>query len=109
MTDKIVLNNLFEFEVDARDQKATEWRGLPAFNQPSNGPHRQIIISFKTPEDVKDFAKLTGLSITDKTKSAWFPYREMNKVAELFYYDCNDNIHPDADLFESTDEDQDEE
>jgi hypothetical protein len=48
MSDKIVINNLFEFEADAKDQKTTEWRGMPEFNQPDNGPYRQVTISFKT-------------------------------------------------------------
>ena len=99
MTDKIVVNGIFEFEADAADQKVTEWRGLPEFNQPDNGPHRQVIISFKTPEDVVAFAKLTGLTITDKTKSSWWPYREQNKVVDLFYYDENADVHPDADQY----------
>jgi hypothetical protein len=108
MSDKIVINNLFEFEADAKDQKATEWRGMPEFNQPDNGPYRQVTISFKTPEDLKDFAKLTGLSITDKTKSAWFPYRAMNRVSELFYFDEADDVHPGTEAFESTDEEDEE-
>lgn len=109
MSDKIVINNLFEFEATAAEQKSTEWRGMPEFNQPDNGPCRQIIISFKTPEDIKDFAKLTGLSISDKTKSAWFPYRAMNRVSELFYFDEEDDVHPGTEAFESSEDEEDEE
>ena len=99
MTDKIVVNGIFEFEAEASDQKVTEWRGMPSMTQNDNSPHRQIIISFQSPEDVKAFAKLTGLSITDKTRSSWWPYREQNKVADLFYYDENDDIHADSDQY----------
>lgn len=106
MSGKIIINDLFEFEADAKDQKVTEWKGMPEFNQPDNGPCRQILISFKTPEDVKEFAKLTGLSITDKTKSSWFPYRAMNRVSELFYFDENDDVHPGTEAFESPEDDE---
>lgn len=109
MTDKIVINNLFEFEADAKDQKETEWKNMPSFHQPDNGPCRQIAISFKTPEDVKDFARLTGLSISDKTKSAWFPYRAMNRVSELFYFDENEDVHPGTEAFESSEDDVEDE
>ena len=105
MTDKIVLHGgIFEFETEAADQKETEWRGMPSFNQPDNGPHRQVVISFKTPEDVVAFAKLTGLTITDKTKSSWWPYREQNKVSDLFYVDETDNIHADSDQYQDEDD-----
>jgi hypothetical protein len=83
------LNNPL-FEIDDADEYETEWRGMPEFNQPDNGAFRQIIISFDDQAGVDAFAKLIGQSLTDKTKSIWFPPRPMNRVADLFYFDSRD-------------------
>jgi len=50
-----------------------EWSGMPEFNNDDLSPKRQIIISFKTDEDVQLFAKLINQELTTKTKSVWFP------------------------------------
>ena len=50
-----------------------EWSGMPEFNNDDLSPKRQIILSFKTDEDVQLFAKLINQEITTKTKSVWFP------------------------------------
>ena len=89
MATKKKLNNPL-FEIDDADEYETEWRGMPEFNQPDNGAFRQIIISFDDQAGVDKFAKLIGQSLTDKTKSVWFPPRPMNKVADLFYFDQRD-------------------
>lgn len=67
------------------DEKETEWRGMPEFNQPDNGAIRQIIVSFDSQEGIDEFVKLVGQNITKKTKSIWFPKREKNDVVDLFY------------------------
>lgn len=81
-------NSLFEGLEE--DEKTTEWRGMPEFNQPDNGAIRQIIVSFSTEEDIQEFAKLVNQNITKKTKSIWFPRREKNNVVDLFYIDESD-------------------
>ena len=50
-----------------------EWSGMPEFNNDDLSPKRQIILSFKTDEDVQLFAKLINQELTTKTKSVWFP------------------------------------
>ena len=85
-TKKKIVNPLFEI-VDDLDETETEWRGMPEFNQPDNGAFRQIIISFDDQAGVDAFAKAIGQSLTDKTKSVWYPPRERNNVVDLFYVD----------------------
>lgn len=75
---------LFEGLIEG-DERVTEWRGMPGFNQPFNGAIRQIIVSFDKEEDIEEFAKLVNQNITKKTKSIWFPNREKNNVVDLFY------------------------
>lgn len=75
------------FEGVPEDERDTEWRGMPEFNQPDNGALRQIIVSFDTEEGIQEFARLVGQNITKKTKSIWFPQREKNDVVDLFWID----------------------
>lgn len=79
------------------DEKETEWRGMPEFNQPDNGAIRQIIVSFDSQDGIDEFAKLVGQNITKKTKSIWFPKREKNDVVDLFYISGNSNLPGSAD------------
>lgn len=50
-----------------------EWTDMPEFDQQDLRPYRQMIISFKSEKDIKDFAQLIKQTITDKTKSVWYP------------------------------------
>lgn len=50
-----------------------EWKDMPEFVQNKQEPYQQIIVRFKCKEDVEDFAKLIGQSLTPKTKSIWHP------------------------------------
>jgi hypothetical protein len=75
------------FEVDTSGDIETEFRGMPEFNQPNNGAYRQVIVSFEDEAGIAEFFRLLNQSYTDKTKSVWFPDREMNRVQDLFYYD----------------------
>ena len=85
MSDKPLDRDLFEIDDTVEESVDIEWRGMPEFHQPDNMPFRQIIISFESQEDVDNFAKLLDANITKKTKSLWFPYREKNNIADLFY------------------------
>jgi hypothetical protein len=86
MTKKKLNNPLFEIEDDLEEWEI-EWRGMPEFNQPDNSAFRQIIVSFDNQEGVDEFARRIGQSLTNKTKSVWFPDRPINRVVDLFYFD----------------------
>ena len=62
-----------------------EWEDMPEFIQEKNSPFQQIIVSFKTEQNVKEFGILMKQSVTNKTKSIWFP-EERNKTPSLFGY-----------------------
>ena len=64
-------NTLFNIENDWQK----EWVGMPEFIQEKQKPHATIIFRFDTEKDLQDFAKLIGQKLTNKTKSAWFPFR----------------------------------
>lgn len=61
------------------------WQNMPAYEQADKSAQRQIIVSFDNDEQVAEFARLLGQSITKKTKSVWFKQRQKNAVAELFW------------------------
>ena len=66
--------DVWENQDDRNDLDAKlEWEGMPEFNNNDLTPKRQVIVSFKTDEDVQRFAKLINQDITTKTKSFWFP------------------------------------
>lgn len=59
---------------DAEDKEwKKHWVGMPEFEQKNNPPYKQLIISFRTEEDYREFAKLIEQPLTMKTKSTWFP------------------------------------
>lgn len=75
--------NIFDFS--DLESIESEWQGLPEYNQPHNGAFRQIVVEFDNDEDVEEFGNLIGQSLTEKTKSLWFPPRDRNDVADLFW------------------------
>jgi hypothetical protein len=72
---------LFEIEPNWRD----EWWGMPEFEMGDARPQYKITINFMTAKDVEDFAKVTGIPVTARSDSAWFPHQEPLKGQ--YYYD----------------------
>jgi len=72
---------LFEIEPDWREH----WWGMPSFNMGDARPQHKITINFETAADVAEFAKLTGVPVTVKSDSAWFPYKQ--PLNGEYYYD----------------------
>lgn len=58
-----------------REDVNKEWVGMPEFNQKKIRPHAQIVFRFENEESLQEFAKLIGQKLTNKTKSAWHPYK----------------------------------
>ena len=52
-----------------------EWDDMPEFVQEKKEPYSKIIIRCETKEDLEKMAALLGEKFTDKTKSAWFPFK----------------------------------
>ena len=71
-------------DAPATDPNA-EWTGMPEFVQEDQTGVRQLIVHFKTDEAVKAFEKVWGHTLTDKTKSCWFPYEPWDFTADMQY------------------------
>lgn len=52
-----------------------EWQDMPEFIQNKKESYSKIIFRFENEEDLQAFAKLIGQKLTNKTKSAWFPFK----------------------------------
>lgn len=81
--DLSLFENLETLEVV--DDINKEWENMPEFDNENIKPYRRVIISFENEENVKKFAKATGLNITDKTKSTYFPPKEQNTHVDKRY------------------------
>jgi len=53
---------------------ASEWFGMPEFNNALIKPHKEIIIRFRNEEDYQAFAKLIDQNLTEKTIGTWYPF-----------------------------------
>jgi hypothetical protein len=78
-------SKLFDVEPDWR----SDWWGMPSFQMGNAQAQYQIVVNFMTPEDVADFAKATGIPVSTRSDSAWFPPQESlnGKRRGSFYYD----------------------
>ena len=60
---------------------------MPEFEQNDLTPYRTLNVHFRNEEDISAFAELLGQSITDRTKSMWYPILERNNYQEDEYTD----------------------
>ena len=64
------------------------WRGMPEFIQNDLAPRHSIQMEFKRRQDVDDFARLVGQTITPtakRTRSVWYPEAEIGRFAGKAY------------------------
>lgn len=83
--DDAMLANLVLVTRDANEiedfDAAAEWVGMPEYE--SQKKQIQIIVSFENMEDRAKFGKLVGASLTDKTKSIWFPHKDKDDTSSV--------------------------
>ena len=72
--------------IENEEEWKKEWQDMPEFVQgKTDKPFAQIIFRFANEQDLKDFAKLIGQKLTNKTKSAWHPQIERGINANKIY------------------------
>ena len=76
-----------------------EWVGMPEAHN-VDVQVRQVVIHFKSAQDVQDFAELIGQPITDKTKYIWYPIEKPIVARKTKYVEQDSteipDIHTDA-------------
>jgi FPC/CPF motif-containing protein YcgG len=80
----IIGDDLMPEEGEVRDLLA-EWVGMPEYEHEDQTSYRQIIIHFKTPEDLARFEQLIGQRLGMKLKSTWYPEAEIGHYADKVY------------------------
>lgn len=63
---------LFDLEPDWKES----WWGMPEFSMKDATPQHRITINFMTEDDVRDFAAATGIPVSIRSDSAWFPHQK---------------------------------
>lgn len=82
--------SLFEVEPKWTD----EWWSMPAFQQGDAMPQYKLTMNFMTAADVAAFAEKTGIPVTTRSDSAWFPHQK--PLSGEYRYDGpkTDSIYP---------------
>lgn len=72
------LENLgFSFPEEIDYEK--EWEGMPEFDHPEQNAYKTVNVNFADKKAYDHFQKLIGQSLTNKTKSIWFPKRDLDQ------------------------------
>ncbi len=72
-------------ELGVDEKWKEEWKDMPEYIQDNKMPVQQIIVSFKTQEDVRKFGELLGCRCTYKTKSLWYPSIKRETPSKFVY------------------------
>lgn len=66
------------------DWKA-KWKGMPEFEQRDESPWQTVPVHFRNRPDRVAFGKLVGQTITDDTRSIWYPRAEIRRYVDKRY------------------------
>src|SRR5690606_23681057 len=70
------------------------WWGMPSFEMADARPQYKITMNFLTAEDVKAFAEKTGLPVTTRSDSAWFPHQQPLRGESYYDGPKSDSRYP---------------
>lgn len=62
-----------------------EWQGMPEFENEDLTSDSSLVVHFAKPEDRAAFAKLVEQTITEKTRSIWYPKAEVRHYMDKRY------------------------
>lgn len=80
-------------ELKKKDDWKKYWVGMPACDQPDKKPHKTVYVHFRNEEDYKAFQTLIGDKLSEKTKSIWYPKREVQDLWSQRWVE-NDKFDP---------------
>ena len=61
------------------------WKGMPEFEQEDLSPVKSIKVNFASIGDIEAFSELIGQTLTEKTRSIWYPKAEERKFMDKRY------------------------
>lgn len=59
-----------------------EWQGMPEFEQENIDAFKSIVVHFATLEDMQNFSEFINQTVTDKTKSIWYPEKVRSELLD---------------------------
>lgn len=62
-----------------------EWVGMPEYHSEELGAWKSLKVNFAGPEDLAAFAVLVGQTLTDRTRSIWFPQADITRMMDKRY------------------------
>ncbi len=58
------------------------WWGMPSFEMVDAKPTQRITVNFQTLDDVIEFGRRLGITVTPTTDSVWFPVQSLDRPSE---------------------------
>lgn len=72
------------FDISNEVDYKKEWEGMPEFENKDLSAIKQITVNFMTLDDYKKFSELIGQSLTEKTRSIWYPEAEKINMRDTY-------------------------
>ena len=69
------------------DNPEDEWEGMPEFEQEDKTAVKSITVHFASLDDMHNFSDFIGQTITEKTKSIWYPKKERENLLAMVAHD----------------------
>jgi len=79
-------NNIFIISGDEQDRVPYNYGEMPEFEQ-NDKKSLSLTVRFRNKEDFNEFASMMDQTITNKTKSIWYPAIERDTVTLLRWVD----------------------
>lgn len=64
-----------------------EWQDMPECISEDLTPWKTIKVHFKNEKDMKDFSKFLKQTITEKTRSIWYPKAKIDRLMDKLWVD----------------------
>jgi len=58
------------------------WGGMPEYNHQDLEPWKTVLVNFRNRAERDDFASLIGQTVTDKTRSIWYPKADIERYVD---------------------------
>lgn len=82
--DELFIQN-FNYDFEDANDAFEEWEGMPEYDNEDLSAKFSTKVNFRDENDMKEFAKLIGQKLTNKTRSIWYPEKERAVLKDKFY------------------------
>ncbi len=73
--------------IEPVNDPVAEWQGMPEFDHEDQTAWKTLKVHFADEAAMKTFARLIGQTVTQDTRSIWYPKAEIGKIADKRYVD----------------------